>query len=269
MRNHLTSTLQSKGLDSSDYTLTAYGGSGPLHMWGVVEEMDLASVVTCPWAAAFSAYGVAAADYFHRYQKSVMCILPAGQPGEVLMYMCMGLNAAWQELKERAQRELEEEGYSRDMVRFKYGIYARYLGQMVSWEAPVEKSTVETPEDVQNLVAAFEKAYTTIYPVAARMPEMGYAITAVYCEAMVDRIKPVVARYPLKDEKPPQNAYKGKREVYHRKWTEFDVWEMDLLEAGNRIDGPSIVEHPMTTLVIPPENYVEFDEYKLIWYRRK
>jgi acetone carboxylase beta subunit len=101
------------------------------------------------------------------------------------------------------------------------------------------------------------------------MPEMGYAITAVYCEAMVDRIKPVVARYPLKDEKPPQNAYKGKREVYHRKWTEFDVWEMDLLEAGNRIDGPSIVEHPMTTLVIPPENYVEFDEYKLIWYRRK
>jgi len=269
MKNHFTSTLLSKGLNSSDYTLIAYGGSGPLHMWGLVEGMNLAGVVTCPWAAAFSAYGVAAADYFHRYQKSVMCILPAGQPGEVLLYMCMGLNAAWQELKERAYQELEKEGYSREKVRFRYGIYARYLGQMVSWEAPVEKSTVETPEDVQNLIAAFEKAYTTIYPVAARMPEMGYAITAVYCEAMVDRIKPAIAKYPLKGERPSQNAYKGQRDVYHRKWTKFDIWEMDLLEAGNRVDGPAIVEHPMTTLVIPLENYVELDEYRLIWYRRK
>ena len=269
MKNHLTSTLLSKGLSSSDYTLIAYGGSGPLHMWGLVEDMNLAGIVTCPWAAAFSAYGVAAADYFHRYQKSVMCVLPAGQPGEVLLYMCMGLNAAWQELKERAYQELEKEGYSREKVTFKYGIYARYLGQMVSWEAPVAKSTVETPEDVQSLIAAFEKAYTTIYPVAARMPEMGYAITAVYCEAMVDRIKPAIAKYPLRGERPPQNAHKGQREVYHRKWTKFDIWEMDLLEAGNRVDGPAIIEHPMTTLVIPPENYVEFDEHKLIWYRRR
>ncbi|RLC95651.1 MAG: hydantoinase/oxoprolinase family protein [Chloroflexi bacterium] len=269
MKNHITSTLQSKGLDPSEYTLIAYGGSGPLHMWGLVEEMDLAGVVTCPWAAAFSAYGVAAADYFHRYQKSVMCVLPAGQPGEVLVYLCMGVNAAWQELKERAYQELENEGYARDKIRFRYGIYARYLGQMVSWEAPVEKSTVETPQDVQDLIDAFEKAYTTIYPVAARMPEMGYAITGVYCEAMVDRIKPVIARHSLEGEKPPQSAYKGKREVYHRRWVDFDVWEMDLLQAGNKIDGPAVIEHPMTTLIVPPENYVEFDEYKLIWYRKK
>lgn len=185
------------------------------------------------------------------------------------MYLCMGVNAAWQELKERAYQELENEGYARDKIRFRYGIYARYLGQMVSWEAPVEKSTVETPQDVQDLIDAFEKAYTTIYPVAARMPEMGYAITGVYCEAMVDRIKPVIARHSLEGEKPPQSAYKGKREVYHRRWVDFDVWEMDLLQAGNKIDGPAVIEHPMTTLIVPPENYVEFDEYKLIWYRKK
>jgi acetone carboxylase beta subunit len=212
---------------------------------------------------------VAAADYFHRYQKSVLCVLPAGLLGEVLLYMSTGLNAAWQELEGRAYQEFEKEGYPPEKVTFKYGIYARYLGQMVSWEAPVQKSRVETPEDVENLVAAFEKAYTTIYPVAARMPEMGYAITAVYCEAMVDRIKPMIAKYPLKDKNPPANAYKGQRDVYHRKWTKFDIWEMDLLEAGNRVDGPAIIEHPMTTLVIPPENYVEFDEHKLIWYRRR
>jgi len=269
MKNHLASMLLSKGLNASDYTLIAYGGSGPLHMWGLVEDMDLAGVVTCPWAAAFSAYGVAAADYFHRYQKSVLCVLPAGQPAEVLLYMAQGLNAAWRELEERAYQELDSEGYSRDRTSFRYGIYARYLGQMVSWEAPVRKSTVETAEDVEGLIAAFEKAYTTIYPVAARMPEMGYAITAVYCEAAVERTKPEIGEYASSDEKPNPKAWKGQRGVYHRGWMTFDIWEMDLLEAGNRVDGPAIVEHPMTTLVIPAENYVELDEHRLIWYRSK
>ena len=269
MKNHLNATLLSKGLNSSDYTLIGYGGSGPLHMWGLVEDMNLGGVCTCPWAAAFSAYGVAAADYFHRYQKSILCVLPAGLPGEVLLYMASGLNAAWQELRERAYTELEGEGYTRDKVSFKYGIYARYLGQMVSWEAPVEKCAVDSPDDVFNLIGAFEKAYTTIYPVAARMPEMGYAITAVYCEARVDRVKPNIAKHELKGQTPPAAASKGRREVFHRRWMDFDIWEMDLLEAGNRIDGPAIIEHPMTTLVIPPENYVEFDEHMLIWFKKK
>ena len=136
-------------------------------------------------------------------------------------------------------------------------------------EAPVEKGRVETPEDVDRLVAAFEKAYTTIYPVAARMPEMGYAVTAVYCEARVERIKPAVATYSMRGKNPSDNAYKGTRDVYHRKWMKFDIWEMDLLEAGNSVHGPAIVEHPMTTLVIPPENYVELDEYKFMRYKRK
>jgi N-methylhydantoinase A/oxoprolinase/acetone carboxylase beta subunit len=49
----------------------------------------------------------------------------------------------------------------------------------------------------------------------------------------------------------------------------FDLWEMDLLQAGNRVGGPAIIEHPMTTLVVPPEKCVELDECKIIWYRNK
>ncbi|MCX6000272.1 MAG: hypothetical protein NTU41_12005, partial [Chloroflexi bacterium] len=82
-----------------------------------------------------------------------MAVLPAGQPAEVLLYMSMGLNAAWQELEERAYQEMKREGYGRDAVKFKHGIYARYVGQMVSWEAAVEKNRVETVQDVANLIA--------------------------------------------------------------------------------------------------------------------
>jgi N-methylhydantoinase A/oxoprolinase/acetone carboxylase beta subunit len=41
---------------------------------------------------------------------------------------------------------------------------------------------------------------------------------------------------------------------------------MDLLRAGNVVDGPAIIEHSMTTFVIPPRKCAEFDEHKVIWY---
>ncbi len=89
-------------------------------------------------------------------------------------------------------------------------------------------------------------------------------------EAIADKIRPVIPRYALGDKKPLKEAYKGQRDAYmDGKWLPFDLWEMDLLEAGNRVDGPAIIEHTMTTMVIPPENYVTFDDHKVIWYKRK
>ena len=49
----------------------------------------------------------------------------------------------------------------------------------------------------------------------------------------------------------------------------FDLWEQDLLQVGNRIDGPAIIEHTQTTFIIPAENYVELDKYRFMWYHKK
>jgi len=46
--------------------------------------------------------------------------------------------------------------------------------------------------------------------------------------------------------------------------TKFDVWEMGPLEAGNCLEGPATLEDPMTALVIPPHNFVEFHERRFI-----
>jgi len=182
----------------------------------------------------------------------------------------MLLSEVWQELEERAYEEMEAEGIPREQVRFRHGISARYIGQMATWETPVEKGRIESVEDVDKVIESFERVYTTIYPVAARFPDVGYQITEVSVEAIADKIRPVIPRFALKDKKASKEAYKGQRDAYmDGKWFKFDIWEMDFLTAGNRVDGPAIIEHPMTTLVIPPENYVEFDEHKFIWYRRK
>ena len=39
------------------------------------------------------------------------------------------------------------------------------------------------------------------------------------------------------------------------------IYEMNLLENGNVVEGPSIIEHVDTTFVVPPDRVVNVDEY--------
>lgn len=269
MTDCINSILSSRGLNPLEFNLIVYGGSGPMHMWGVDRRVKFGGILTAPWAAAFSAFGVATADYFHRYDKAVTCLIAPGMPDEYKIGMGMGLSMAWQELENRAYGEMEAEGISRDRVSFRYGVAASYIGQLHTWESAVPIGRVNTVQDVDTIVDAFEKTYATIYPAAARFPN-GHQIAEVYLEAVVPRTKPDLARYPLKGKTPSKKAFKGDREAYmDGKWMPFNTWEMDLLEPGNRVDGPAVIEHPMTTLVVPPRNYVEMDEHKLVWFREK
>ncbi|MBM3131763.1 MAG: hydantoinase/oxoprolinase family protein [Chloroflexi bacterium] len=270
MCEHLNGMLLSRGLNPADFTLIVYGGSGPLHAWGLGRGLQVGQILMVPWAAAFSAFGVAAAEYFHRYDKAVTFFLTPQMPDEVKLMQGGMLSQTWQELEAKGYAELEAEGIPRDAITFRHGISCRYIGQLSNWEVPVGVGRVQTPDDLNKVIGAFEKHYTTIYPSGARYPEAGYQITEVYVEAVAKKPKPVIQTYPLKSKTPSAKASKGKRDCYiDGKWIKFDIWEMDMLDAGNRIDGPAIIEHPMTTLVIPPENYVEFDERRFIWYKMK
>ena len=270
MCGHIHGMLLSKGLNPAEFTMLVYGGSGPLHAWGLDRGLSMGQLIMVPWAAAFSAFGVAAAEYFHRYDKAVTFFLTPDMTDDIKAMQGGGLSMTWQELEERGYAELEAEGIPRDAVTFRHGISCRYIGQLSNWEVPVEIGRPQTAEDVDKIIDAFEKYYVSIYPSGARYPEAGYQITEIYVEAVVQKTKPVMITYPLQGKEPPKEASKGKRQAYmDGEWSDFDIWEMDLLEAGNRIDGPAIIEHPMTTLVIPPQNYVELDEHKFIRYLKK
>jgi len=270
MCGHIHGMLLSKGLNPAEFTMLVYGGSGPLHAWGLDRGLSMGQLIMVPWAAAFSAFGVAAAEYFHRYDKAVTFFLTPDMTNDIKAMQGGVLSMTWQELEERGYAELEAEGISRDAVTFRHGMSCRYIGQLSNWEVPVGIGRPQTAEDVDKIIDAFEKYYVSIYPSGARYPEAGYQITEVYVEAVVQKTRPVMTTYPLQGKEPPQAASKGKRQAYmDGQWSDFDIWEMDLLEAGNRIDGPAIIEHTMTTMVIPPQNYVEFDEHKFIRYLKK
>jgi len=81
--------------------------------------------------------------------------------------------------------------------------------------------------------------------------------------------KPHLPQMRMRGRTPPSAAEKGSRKGYWRgKRIDFRLYEMDPLEAGNVVNGPAVVEHPTTTLLIPPDHHVELDSRRIIHYRR-
>jgi acetone carboxylase, beta subunit len=268
LQDLMSDTVAAKGYDPLEYTVLVYGGAGPLHLWGMEGHVQFGGLATVPWAAAFSAFGAAMADYFHRYEKSVNCAFLPELSDEEKVATAQPMTDAWAELERQALAELEAEGFDPSQVVVRYGIAARYVGQLFSsWNAYVDRGSIDSVADVDAACAAFEETYSKTYPAGARHPEAGYLITGVFLDAAVPKVKPVVKRFAMSGTTPSPDAVKGHRDVYWQgEWVTTPIYDMDRLDCGNVVSGPAVLEHPMTTLPVPPGRRVRFDELRVIWY---
>lgn len=268
MRDLAVTMLASKGYDPREFTMMCYGGAGPVHMWGYSDGVELADVVTMPWAAGFSAFGAACAEYMHRYDRGCVELVRNEASDDEKSRVAGNLNRIWRALEDEARTELRAEGVDIANLKFRYGIYARYIGQLESFDTPLESGQCESGADVDRIIAEFEKSYTKIFPEGARFPDNGYGITEVYLQAIAPKAQPEMLEYAIEGETPSDRAFVETRRVYHEgEWSDFNVWQMEELRAGNVIAGPAIIRDPMTTVVIPPRRRVEFDRYLILHYR--
>jgi N-methylhydantoinase A len=268
MKDLLYSMLLSRGYTPADYTLLVYGGGGPLHMWGITEDVRFEAVATVPWAAAFSAYGNASADYSHRYHTGISLHIPPARDATTLETIAATLNTVWAELETKAKAEFAAVGMTDERIRYRHGFYARYMGALESTEVTLPFGRIEGADDLRRLIDAFDTQYERIYTKGAKSPEAGYFLNELVIEAVADKVKPVVPTFELRPGEPDRRWYKGARGLYYKKgWREFDVWEMAGLHAGVHLEGPAIVEDPMTTLVVPPGKTVDLDQHRIIWLR--
>jgi N-methylhydantoinase A/oxoprolinase/acetone carboxylase beta subunit len=267
MSDWLNAALMARGYTPLDYVLFCYGGSGPLHMWGF-DVIPFKDFITFKFAAGFSAFGNSTVDYMIREHKSVSIAVPPNPDAKTVMKVGEQLNSVWEDLENKQLQILTSQGFSREQITFKQIAYMRFRGQLEDHEVYSPKNRILRPEDFSDLVKAFEVVYTAIYPKAALFQEAGLVIKEVAIIASVTGMpKPKIVKRPLSGEKPPEDAFKGQREVFYEgKWVTFDLWEMDPLKPGNKVYGPAIIEHPMTTLVVPPERRIYVDEYEFIHY---
>ncbi len=270
MREHIRTVLGTRGFSAADYNLLAYGGAGPLLMAGYASGLPFRAVATLPWAAGFSAFGAAAVDLTHRYQKSTGIIVPDGADDDWKAGMGHMVNAGWEELEQRAQADLASEGLAWEDADIQPIAYVRYGGQMEDLEVPSPVRRVSSAADMDALIAAFENLYERIYAGVAKHPQAGYHILELGLAVAIPKVKPKLTQRPLQGPAPPPEALLGEREIYHGGcWRTASLYDMDSLQPGNEVTGVAVVEAPATTLFVPPDHTVRMDEWSLLWLESK
>jgi N-methylhydantoinase A len=265
-KEQIRTVLAVRGFSPSDYYVFGYGGAGPMYLAGYTAGLPFKGVMTVPFAAAFSSFGCAAVDYVHRYQKSTLAAVPYEADDDFKLIIGSILNSGWEELEEKAINDLEREGFNKEDVDLKQVAYIRYGQQIDDLEVISPVKRINTPEDMDRLIEAFEDIYTKVFTEGAKYPEWGYTILEQGIIATAPKVKPNIRKYPLEGKKPAKEAFKGEREVFQKgKWVLARLFEMDMLNPGNEIVGPAVVEAPSTTLFLPKGRRINMDEHRVIW----
>jgi N-methylhydantoinase A/acetone carboxylase beta subunit len=257
----LRGIVEGMGYRPENYVLLCYGGGGPLQVAGFTKGMNFQEVLIPSWAAAFSAFGCVCGDYAYRYEKSLDLILPPDGSFDAIVAM-MG-TVGYAELKERIDTEFKRDGMDPEKIEFRPSARLQYMGMLDDLEvdSPSDKLGVD---DIKDITGRYNRRFEEIYKRGAKSPELGYAVTKLIGIGTMPVVKPEIPSYELHGEKPDESAAKGKRDIYWEgRWYGASLWEWDMIRPGNRVKGPSVIESPVTTLLLPPNSEIYLDQYKI------
>jgi len=264
LRNQVEAMVTGKGYLPADYTLLCYGGGGPVHVGGYTEGLLLQDILVPTWAAGFSAFGCACADYEYRYDQTIDMPLNPSATDEEKQKLIEFIIQSSKSLRNQVIRDFEKSGIKEDQIQFSSCLRMQYLGQLEDIEIPSPFIDIGKFSDWEEIIARFEDLYSRHYSRSARSPELGYFITRVITIGKIDVHKPQLIDEPLQSEQPPEEAFKGTRQVFWKeRMIEARIYEMGRLQAGNVIEGLAIIESPATTFVIPPKRSAKLDEHRV------
>jgi N-methylhydantoinase A/oxoprolinase/acetone carboxylase beta subunit len=269
LRSEVYSRIFGKGYSPEAYQLFSYGGGGPLHVAGYTRGLNFMDVLIPAWAAGFSAFGCACADFEYRNDRTLNISVDSPDLAPDRFAASFDafagvINAAWKSLQGNIVSEFAKSGINAEKVEFGYYVRMQYVGQLNDVEIKLPFSEVSSHDDVRSMIRLFEEAYAKLYSRSASSPELGYLATTAVLKGVVEVEKPKLPNLPLSSPEPPVEACKAPRQVYHRgEWHEARIYDMEKMLPGNKLKGISIIESPSTTLVVPLGFEVTLDQHRI------
>ena len=248
-----------RGLDPRDYTLVAFGGSGPLLAGRLVDLLHLRAALIPVSPGNVSAFGLLTVDLKNDYVQTFV------QRHDRLDYAMV--NAHLARLEALARAAFAAEGFAEHEIRVGRSADLRYFGQ--AWEVAVELPSGEIDERGAAVAAerfheAHEQRYGYSYRRATDRGTTGRQ-TMEWVNLRVTGIGPI-ARPKLRERPPgdgrPARALTGTRTVlFAEKPVECRVYERALLAFGDALEGPAIVEEYGATTVVYPGQRIKADRF--------
>jgi N-methylhydantoinase A/acetophenone carboxylase len=261
MHSAIKREIHLRGYHPEDFVLFAFGGAGPTHVSGFLG--DLGGAVIFQTAPVFCALGSSIMDIVHLYETSRRMIVMAPMTQELTTEYEV-FNGVVDQLVEQARADLTAEGLPADSAEFSLELDMLYGGQVNVKRTACPVLRLRGPQDVQALYDEFEREFSEAFsPLVVNKPG------GVYLDNFVLRVSLPTPKPPLPDlplsGADAGAALSGKRQAWWpgQGWGDTSIYEAEALRPSHRIDGPAIVEAPLTTVVVPPGMRYTIDRHGL------
>jgi N-methylhydantoinase A len=241
-----------RGHDPRDYTLVAFGGAGPLHAARLAAELDIRRVLVPCNPGILCAMGLLLADLRADFAATRLMALSAAVISEI--------KAIVADLYRRSAMWFVEAGIEANDRRVSLSVDMRYAGQNYELSVPLPPGPV-TRATIDGLAAGFAAAHQRLYGFVAEDEPIQLVTFRAEATGIVRKadIRPTANTGP-----DPRAAEIGRREVWLRETGAFvscPLYAREKLLAGNRIEGPAIVEQMDATSLIVPGATATVDPY--------
>ena len=255
MTTALLPMMTKRGVDPRDFALIPFGGAGATHACLLAEEIIIPRIVVPPNPGTTCALGAAIADVKNDYIKSLR--------GDLAKTPTKAIRAGFAELEAAGRVWLAAENPLIGEVMVRFSVDARYYGQAFDIE-------VDLPGDTDTLTAKsiagrFHDTYEQLYRNSDRKARIDLVNLRVRIAGKTRA--PSLKRLPKGNGNP---LAKGTRKIwYGGRRHEAKLYERTQFGAGDRIEGPAIVEQFDTTTVVAPGFVAQTDEFGVLTLSRK
>jgi len=262
MADIIRKTTVEKGLDPRDFSLFAFGGAGPVHAGIFARELG-AQKVLVPLnrvASTWCAFGAATASLLHIHERVEILSSP---------FQIKQVNAVLAELYAAASKQMGADGIPASGRRFQFSLDMRHRGQINEVEVPLSDDAVKAgmklaDKDLAALIERFYGRYEAIYGRGSSYRDSRLEMVTFRLRAMGASRTVTLPMAKRSAAAIKEKAKTGKRKVY---WTDLgkqmitQVYNGELLDYGNTVAGPAIVETSHTTIVVHPQQKLLVDAY--------
>ena len=241
-----------RGYDVREFALLPFGGAGPLHAVELAEDLGMSRVVIPMYPATLSAVGLLVANTRYDYVTTIAKSQEDLVSEEIL--------AAFKELEARGRAQLKAQNVPDELIEIQWSADIRYAGQSYELNTPVPRKETLTQADIDEVIHRFHQLHYRIY--AYGSPEETVEFINLRVGA-IGKVPEVSFSHRERAGSDPSAASKGTRPVYYPAHGFIDtaVYERDLLQPGNVITGPCLVEEIASTTVLTPGTRGVVDEY--------
>ncbi len=248
MARAMRSVTTERGRDARNFTLVAFGGSGPCHAAALARQMGIGRVIVPTAPGLFSSLGLLAAAQEYEFVRSLMMLTGDG--------MSTGLEEGFTALEDEASQTLRQEGYDPDRL-----VFQRYAD--LHYAAQIHELTVPVPDSgsIDELKDTFGHEHLRTY--GYRSDGEAVEVTNIRvigrpdvdASSSLDMAEMGAALYDAAGGKSHRKAYFGR---------DIGSVETEIINRGHLsttpTPGPVIVEEYDTTIVVPPGCSVSRDE---------